>query len=152
MKFRVAREETKGETVECVSRETNDPSNHTVTTSLSPILCLSSEHILSRSLPYSAMSATSQVAPPTEAGAMAHVNFRVRCETLGHGEDVYLLQQGDVKRQKVCIGTHSIVCLVCGQGRTERPSLGLHHRHWPLSTDTPSPSSLSHTHTYFRYS
>jgi hypothetical protein len=47
------------------------------------------------------MSATYHVTPPTEAGAMAHVNFRVRCETLGHGEDVYLLQEGDVKRQKV---------------------------------------------------
>ena len=65
------------------------------------------------------MSATSQVAPPTEAGAMAHVNFRVRCETLGHGEDVYLLQQGDVKRQKVCIGTPLFVWCVGKDGQSD---------------------------------
>lgn len=36
-----------------------------------------------------------------ESGAIAHVNFRVRCETLGHGEEVFLVQAGDDKRQKV---------------------------------------------------
>jgi len=47
------------------------------------------------------MSASSYVKTPIEAGAIAHVHFRVRCETLGPGEDVYLQEEGDVKRQKV---------------------------------------------------
>jgi hypothetical protein len=64
------------------------------------------------------MSATSHVASPVEAGAIAYVNFRVRCEKLGHGEDVYLLQEGDVKRQKVrltdetCTGGFCTVSIV----------------------------------------
>lgn len=45
------------------------------------------------------MSATSKVT--AEAGALAHVNFRVRCETLGHGEAVYLVEESDPKMQKV---------------------------------------------------
>lgn len=44
------------------------------------------------------MSASSQL---PAAGAIAHVNFRVRCERLGHGEEVFLVQEGDAKRQKV---------------------------------------------------
>jgi len=43
-------------------------------------------------------SATAAAA--SEAGAIAHVNFRVRCETLGHGEEVFLVQEGDEQRQK----------------------------------------------------
>ena len=38
-----------------------------------------------------------------QSGAIAHVNFRVRCETLGHGEDIFLIEDGDVKMQKVRI-------------------------------------------------
>jgi hypothetical protein len=45
------------------------------------------------------MSATSKVG--LETGAIAHVNFRVRCEKLGHGEDVFLMEEGDTKMQKV---------------------------------------------------
>jgi hypothetical protein len=61
------------------------------------------------------MSASSHVSSPIEAGAIAHVNFRVRCEKLGHGEEVYLLQQGDVKRQKVRFDGCSVpVCPWCG--------------------------------------
>lgn len=45
------------------------------------------------------MSATSNLS--AEAGALAHVNFRVRCEALGHGEAVYLVEEGDAKMQKV---------------------------------------------------
>ncbi len=47
------------------------------------------------------MSASSKVSIAVENGAIAHVNFRVRCETLGHGEEVFLVQEGDSKRQKV---------------------------------------------------
>jgi len=36
-----------------------------------------------------------------ESGAVAHVNFRVRCETLGHGEEVFLVAQGDEGHSKV---------------------------------------------------
>ena len=46
------------------------------------------------------MSAASVVT--SETGALAYVNFRVRGETLGHGETVYLIQEGDAKMQKVC--------------------------------------------------
>lgn len=45
------------------------------------------------------MSATSKVTE--ETGALAYVNFRVRCETLGHGEAVYLVKEGDAKMQQV---------------------------------------------------
>lgn len=45
------------------------------------------------------MSVSSKVA--TEKGALAYANFRVRCETLGHGEAVYLVEEGDAKMQKV---------------------------------------------------
>jgi hypothetical protein len=37
----------------------------------------------------------------SETGAIAHVHFRVRCERLGHGEEVFLVQEGDTKMQKV---------------------------------------------------
>lgn len=50
---------------------------------------------------------SSTLTPPTSSttttssnntGIAAHVNFRVRCETLGHGEDVYLVRsQSDSK-------------------------------------------------------
>ena len=30
-----------------------------------------------------------------EGGALAHLNFRVRCETLGHGEGVFLIRSTD---------------------------------------------------------
>jgi hypothetical protein len=47
----------------------------------------------------SATSATSKVT--NENGALAHVNFRVRSETLGHGEAVFLVEEGDASMQKV---------------------------------------------------
>ena len=37
------------------------------------------------------MSATDRTAADFEAAAVAHVHFRVRCETLGHGEEVFLV-------------------------------------------------------------
>ena len=40
------------------------------------------------------MSATDRTAVDFEAAAVAHVHFRVRCETLGHGEEVYLVPDG----------------------------------------------------------
>lgn len=40
------------------------------------------------------MSATDRTAADFEATAVAHVHFRVRCETLGHGEEVYLVPDG----------------------------------------------------------
>ena len=84
------------------------------------------------------MSATYHVTPPTEAGAMAHVNFRVRCETLGHGEDVYLLQEGDVKRQKVRTCGVSLEDDDDVERWGEEETLErLSYRHW-----------YSHTHTF----
>jgi hypothetical protein len=47
------------------------------------------------------MSASSKVPVAVQTGAIAHVNFRVRCETLGHGEEVFLAQELDTRRQKV---------------------------------------------------
>ena len=47
------------------------------------------------------MSATNKTAADFEAGSVAHVNFRVRCETLGHGEEVFLVAQSDQGMQKV---------------------------------------------------
>jgi hypothetical protein len=46
------------------------------------------------------MSATDRTAA-FEVGAVAHVNFRVRCESLGHGEEVYLVAEEDKGRTKV---------------------------------------------------
>lgn len=37
------------------------------------------------------MSATDKTAAVSETGAVAHVDFRVRCESLGFGEEVYLV-------------------------------------------------------------
>ena len=37
----------------------------------------------------------------SKTGNVAHVNFRVRCEGLGYGEEVFLVQDGDDKMQKV---------------------------------------------------
>ena len=33
--------------------------------------------------------------------SVAHVNFRVRCENLGHGEEVFLVPEGDLSVKKV---------------------------------------------------
>ena len=38
-----------------------------------------------------ASSAMSDIINNSMAGCVAHVTFRVRCETLGHGEEVYLI-------------------------------------------------------------
>ena len=40
------------------------------------------------------MSATDRTAADFESAAVAHVHFRVRCETLGHGEEVFLVPDG----------------------------------------------------------
>jgi hypothetical protein len=47
------------------------------------------------------MSATDRTTASFEVGAVAHVNFRVRCESLGHGEEVYLVAEEDKGRTKV---------------------------------------------------
>ena len=47
------------------------------------------------------MSATDRTAADFESAAVAHVHFRVRCETLGHGEEVYLVPQGGNGSSKV---------------------------------------------------
>ena len=39
-----------------------------------------------------------------QARPIANVRFRVRCETLGHGEEVYWQQQGDTSMQRVRTG------------------------------------------------
>lgn len=43
------------------------------------------------------MSATDKA--DFEVGAVAHVSFRVRCENLSHGEEVYLVSESDLGRQ-----------------------------------------------------
>lgn len=43
------------------------------------------------------MSATDKA--DFEVGAVAHVSFRVRCENLSHGEEVFLTAQSDLGRQ-----------------------------------------------------
>ena len=55
------------------------------------------------------MSASSASFP---TGAIAHVNFRVRCEKLGHGEDVFLVQESDHKMQKVRSRTDAVGLLI----------------------------------------
>jgi hypothetical protein len=57
------------------------------------------------------MSATDRTTASFEVGAVAHVNFRVRCESLGHGEEIYLVAEEDKGRTKVsvvwcCIGSN----------------------------------------------
>jgi len=48
------------------------------------------------------MSASHKTDADFEVGAVAHVTFRVRCETLGHGEEVFLVAEGaDVGGPKV---------------------------------------------------
>lgn len=44
------------------------------------------------------MSATATTDADVEAGSVAHVTFRVRCETLGHGEEVFLIALDDPGR------------------------------------------------------
>jgi hypothetical protein len=46
------------------------------------------------------MSATDKTAD-FDVGAVAHVNFRVRGERLGHGEEVFLVAQDDPTMQRV---------------------------------------------------
>lgn len=47
------------------------------------------------------MSATNKQAADFEAGAVAHVSFRVRCEKLGHGEEIFLVADGGGGSRKV---------------------------------------------------
>lgn len=37
------------------------------------------------------------------ASQVAYVNFRVRCEALSHGEEVYLIAKEDLTMQKVSV-------------------------------------------------
>lgn len=50
------------------------------------------------------MSATNKTEADFDAGSVAHVTFRVRCEGLGHGEEVFLVAEGDHAGQKVSCG------------------------------------------------
>lgn len=62
------------------------------------------------------MSATDKTAADFEVGSVAHVNFRVRCEKLGHGEEVLLVAESDQGMQKVSFEVESVrVCdaMVC---------------------------------------
>lgn len=36
-----------------------------------------------------------------DSGSVAHVNFRVRCEYLGHGENIFLFRADDVNLSNV---------------------------------------------------
>jgi len=47
------------------------------------------------------MSATDKTATDFEVGAVAHVNFRVRCDKLSHGEEIFLVAESDQGMQKV---------------------------------------------------
>jgi hypothetical protein len=46
------------------------------------------------------MSATDKTAD-FEVGSQAYVSFRVRCETLSHGEEVFLVADNDFGAKKV---------------------------------------------------
>jgi hypothetical protein len=53
-----------------------------------------------------------------EVGSVAHVTFRVRCESLGHGDEVFLVPSGDKGTNKVRSSTAgmSIVLIACFVG------------------------------------
>ena len=53
----------------------------------------------------------------SKTGNVAHVNFRVRCEGLGYGEEVFLVQDGDDKMQKVRLFFSSFCFVVWRVGR-----------------------------------
>lgn len=46
------------------------------------------------------MSATDQTDAQFDVG-IAHVSFRVRCETLGHGDEVFLVSEDGSRTRKV---------------------------------------------------
>jgi hypothetical protein len=48
------------------------------------------------------MSATDKHDAHFEVG-VAHVNFRARCETLGHGDEVFLVSEEGHGPKKVCL-------------------------------------------------
>jgi hypothetical protein len=58
-------------------------------------------------------SATDRTTASFEVGAVAHVNFRARCESLGHGEEVFLVAEEDKGRTKVGV----VSCRADGQSR-----------------------------------
>jgi hypothetical protein len=60
------------------------------------------------------MSATDRTAT-FEVGAVAHVSFRVRCEALGHGEEVFLVAEGDAGRKKVRVWNVTVLALYGGR-------------------------------------
>jgi hypothetical protein len=51
-----------------------------------------------------------------ESAAVAHVEFRVRCETLSHGEDVVLVRSDDPNLASV--SSRSRRCEVCCSAKT----------------------------------
>jgi hypothetical protein len=48
-----------------------------------------------------------------EGGALAHLNFRVRCETLGHGEGIFLVRSDDPHLTRVSFPNSRIVEPAC---------------------------------------
>jgi hypothetical protein len=46
-------------------------------------------------------------------GAVAHVTFRVRCERLSHGEEVFLVSQGNDKVRYICVVVLVRRCCCC---------------------------------------
>lgn len=71
------------------------------------------------------MSATDRTAADFEAAAVAHVHFRVRCETLGHGEEVYLVPHGGgiakVSLNYLLVG-HVVACVSLASTTTAKSS------------------------------
>jgi L-amino acid N-acyltransferase YncA len=57
-------------------------------------------------------SATDRTTASFEVGAVAHVNFRARCERLGHGEEVFLVAEEDKGRTKVGVVSCRMVRMV----------------------------------------
>ena len=58
----------------------------------------------------STMSATIKT-NAAEGGALAHLNFRVRCETLGHGDGIFLVRSDDPHLTRVSFPNSRIMCL-----------------------------------------
>ena len=81
------------------------------------------------------MSATHKTAseyPHHEIGSVAHVTFRVRCETLGHGEEVFLVVEGDSAVKKVRPTRRAVLRGASRPGRKRGPAPGLSTGGWDL--------------------
>lgn len=81
------------------------------------------------------MSATDKAPPPTTTdsgiGDVAHVNFRVRCNGLGYGEEVFLVAKDDVKGQE----QHKVCLLLSNQNKRvpqRKPKFRLRISTWML--------------------